>query len=86
MPDCLADGRVSVGTFVPCGGENSHKSEAEWFEGQLMIRDHTMGQLVALFWPGKRVGDVFFLTTSTSSGTRPDSPAIQFWDSSRISL
>ena len=85
-PDCAFDARFLVGNFVPSGGPSGHKSEAEWFEGQLTGGQGLKKQIISLLWPGKQSADVFLLTTGSCSGKRPESPFIRFWDGSPVSL
>lgn len=82
IADCVPDARLVVGEFTPSGGLHTHKSEAEWFEGQLTGDERLKRYLMRLLWPAEELSRYVLLTTGCNSGLRPESPSVTFWDES----
>jgi len=86
IADQCQDGRFACGLFHPSDGPSSHKTQAEWFESQLLSNQTVINCLIHLFWPGVQSQTVFRLTKGTSCGVRPRVPRVELWDNSVCDL
>jgi len=83
--DNCKDARLSFGKLSQSYADNKvHAAYLGYFEHAIKRRVQLLEKVIGLFWPGKKLDDVYMLTCSTHAGQRPPSPALRLWDGTTL--